>query len=53
MRDAHANLKNIQPSDDLKDEYDTILQNFARKTISETLKDIRDEIMIPDKSFSS
>jgi hypothetical protein len=53
MRDAHANLKNVKPSVDLQDEYDTILQNFARRTISDTLKDIRDEIRIPDKSLSS
>jgi hypothetical protein len=53
MRDAHANIKNISPSEDLKDEYDTINDTFSKRTITETLKHIRDEGRIPDKSFSS
>jgi hypothetical protein len=53
MRDAHANLKNISPSDEFKDEYDMILDSFSKRTISDTLKHIRDEGRISDKSFSS
>jgi hypothetical protein len=53
MRDAHENLKNISPSDDLKYEYDTIIETFSKRTISDTLKHIRDEERISDKSFSS
>jgi oligoribonuclease NrnB/cAMP/cGMP phosphodiesterase (DHH superfamily) len=53
MRDAHENLKKIKPSDVLKDDYDFIIENFSKRTISETLNDIRNEVKIPDKSFSS
>jgi len=53
MRDAHSNIKNISPSDELKDEYDTIHDMFAKRTISDTLKNIRDGERISDKSFSS
>jgi hypothetical protein len=52
MRDAHANLKDIKSPDECKVEYDMILEDFARKTISDTLKEIR-SLSSMDESFSS
>jgi DNA-binding transcriptional regulator WhiA len=51
MRDAQNNMKTIEPSDDLRGEYNTILDNFPTKTISETLKEIIN-LRIEDESLS-
>ena len=40
MMDAQNKMKMIEPSEDLRGEYNTILDNFPTKTISETLKEI-------------
>jgi uncharacterized damage-inducible protein DinB len=53
MSDAHENLKKVLPSDEFKYEYNTIIETFSKRSISDTLKHIRDGELIWDKSFSS